>query len=214
MIKSIVDLRASFGPARDQGPRPTCLSFAASDTHAAARPGWNLLSVEWAYYHALKRDGGLPEDGATMTAMLTTIKLDGQPVETDWPYSKTPIINGMSWNPPAAVRDLFYRDHGNSGGAVNGIIDQLNAGSPVLITMTLSDAFYIPSSEGLIDANEPVANINHALVAAGHGSDGPKGLILVRNSWGEGWGLKGYAWVSVDYLTPRLTGAAILTREL
>ena len=35
MIKSLVDLRGNFGPARDQNPRPTCMAFAASDAHAA-----------------------------------------------------------------------------------------------------------------------------------------------------------------------------------
>jgi hypothetical protein len=74
MIKSLVDLRGSFGPARDQDPRPTCMAFAASDAHAAARDGWEPLSTEWAYYHALKRDGGLPHQGATLDAMLATIK--------------------------------------------------------------------------------------------------------------------------------------------
>ena len=38
-----VDLRALFGPARDQGPRPTCLAFAASDAHAALAMGWAPL---------------------------------------------------------------------------------------------------------------------------------------------------------------------------
>jgi hypothetical protein len=88
MIKSLVDLRGSFGAARDQKPRPTCVAFAASDAHAAARPGWEPLSAEWAYYHALKRDGGL-------------LKSDGQPVESDWPYIKAPITDLKSWKPPA-----------------------------------------------------------------------------------------------------------------
>ena len=60
MIKSVVDLRGDLGPARDQDPRPTCMAFAASDAHGAARDGWEPLSTEWAYYHALKRDSGLP----------------------------------------------------------------------------------------------------------------------------------------------------------
>ncbi len=71
------DLRQSFGPPRDQDPRPTCMAFAASDAHAGVRPGWQPLSVEWVYYHAIKRDGGIPHDGATMEGMLAALRLDG-----------------------------------------------------------------------------------------------------------------------------------------
>lgn len=56
----LVDLRASFGPARNQGARPTCLAFAASDTHAAVREGWVPLSCEYAFYQAQRRAGRPP----------------------------------------------------------------------------------------------------------------------------------------------------------
>jgi hypothetical protein len=79
------DLRGNFGPARDQDPRPTCMAFAASDAHAGVRAGWRPLSVEWAYYYALKRDRGVPHDGATMGGMLAALRLDGQPDEEAWP---------------------------------------------------------------------------------------------------------------------------------
>ena len=47
------DLRGRFGPARDQGLRPTCLAFATSDAHAAVRDTtWCRLSCEYLYYHA------------------------------------------------------------------------------------------------------------------------------------------------------------------
>jgi C1A family cysteine protease len=215
MINSLVDLRGSFGAARDQKPRPTCLAFAASDAHAAARGGWEPLSAEWAYYHALKRDGGLPHKGVTLVAMLATIKSDGQPVENDWPYIRAPITDIKSWKPPAHTGQLFFRDHGRCTVTVQDVVDQLNTGDPVLITMTLSDAFYRPNAEGVIERSEPIdAKRHHAVVAVGHGERGSMGFVLVRNSWGEGWGLKGYAWIAVDYLTPRLTGAAIMTTEL
>ena len=44
-----VDLRGEFGPVRDQGSRPTCLAFAASDSHAGVRAGWRPLSCEFAF---------------------------------------------------------------------------------------------------------------------------------------------------------------------
>src|SRR4029453_14873936 len=69
------DLRHLFGPARDQGPRPTCMAFAASDTHTAVRSGWELLSCEYAYYHALQYDNGAPGDGTTLSGMGVTLIL-------------------------------------------------------------------------------------------------------------------------------------------
>jgi hypothetical protein len=39
-IDILCDIRPRFGPARDQGPRPTCLAFAISDAHAALREPW------------------------------------------------------------------------------------------------------------------------------------------------------------------------------
>jgi hypothetical protein len=214
MIKSLVDLRGSFGTARDQNPRPTCLAFAASDAHAAARPAWEPLSAEWAYYHAVKRDGGLPHEGATLNAMLATIKSDGQPAESHWPYNKPPITDVDNWKPPASPAQLFFRNHEPCGATVQQVIDHLNAGTPVLMTMTLSDAFYRPDAEGVIAANEPTdPKRRHAVVAVGHGERGAAGLVLIRNSWGEAWGLKGYAWIATDYLVPRLTGTAIMTTE-
>ncbi len=214
MIKCLVDLRNQFGAARDQSVRPTCLAFAASDAHAGVRPGWTPLSTEWAYYHALKRDGGLPHQGTTLGSMLATLKSDGQPIESDWPYIVAPITNLTSWKPPRSVSQLFFRDHGVCPPTVQDVIQQLDAGYPVLVTMTLSDAFFRPERDGVIDsqeANDPKRR--HAVVAVGHGRRGAETLVLVRNSWGEAWGLNGHAWIAVDYLALRLTGIAIITTE-
>jgi C1A family cysteine protease len=214
MFKSLVDLRGSFGPARDQDPRPTCMAFAASDAHAAARSGWDELSAEWAYYYALKRDGGLPDDGVTLDAMLATIKSDGQPVEAEWPYIKAPITDLKSWKPRAPAKQLFFRDHRACSVTVHDVIDQLNANTPVLITMTLSDAFYRPDPDGIVERDEPTdPTRHHAVIAVGHGERRKDRFLLIRNSWGEAWGLKGHAWIAVGYLTPRLTGAAMMTTE-
>ncbi len=46
VITASVDMRSLFGPSRNQGPRPTCMAFAASDTHAALRTGWPPLSCD------------------------------------------------------------------------------------------------------------------------------------------------------------------------
>lgn len=214
MIKSIVDLRGSFGAARDQNSRPTCLAFAASDTHAAMRPGWTPLSAEWAYYHAVKRDGGAPEDGSTLASMLESIKSDGQPIEAHWPYIRNHVIDVASWKPPGSAAELFFRNHGTSAPEFQQLLDRLDAGSPVLVTMTLSNAFYVPGADGTIVATEPIdRKRRHAVVAVGYGDRAGVRFVLIRNSWGEAWGLQGCAWLAADYLAPRLIATAILTTE-
>ena len=79
-----------FGPARDQGARPTCLAFAASDLHAGMREAWTPLSCEFLFYHAQRRAGRPPTIGATVPATLDALRHDGQPREEGWPYLDSP----------------------------------------------------------------------------------------------------------------------------
>jgi C1A family cysteine protease len=53
----------------------------------------------------------------------------------------------------------------------------------------------------------------HAVVAVGHGRIGEERAILVRNSWGDTWGIGGHAWVSELYLQPRLHEVALLSNK-
>jgi hypothetical protein len=208
------DLRANFGPARDQDPRPTCMAFAASDAHAGARAGWRPLSVEWAYYYALKRDGGTPHDGATMGGMLEALRLDGQPEESAWPYIAEMFTDMTLWVPPK-VDPVFRRETTSRTATVEAIMDRLDADEPVLFTMSVSNSFYRPGPGGVIDTAEPLEPKRvHALIAVGHGHRHSETFVLVRNSWGEAWGAKGNGWVATNYLQPRLLQAATMAGEL
>ena len=209
------DLRSKFGPVRDQGVRPTCMAFAASDAHAAVRPGWEPLSCEYAYFHALKRDGGAPSDGATLSGMLAAIKEDGQPPEPVWPYMATLPANIATWKPPAKAEPCYRRASAQGRSSAAEVFQLLDKGVPALLTMTLSDAFYRPDADGLVVATEPPdPDRRHAVVAVGHGNNGVGRLVMIRNSWGPMWGIGGYAWLSEDYLAPRLYGLAEMREDL
>jgi C1A family cysteine protease len=213
-ISADKDLRGMFGPIRDQDPRPTCMAFAASDAHAATRPAWQELSAEWAYYHALKRDKTMPHVGATMTSMLAGIEGDGQPEEAGWPYIAQLFTNLANWVPPAA-KPLFHSGSTLQTATVKNIVACLDADQPVLFTMSLSDSFYTPDSNGLISGVEPEDPDNrHAVIAVGHSRNAGGQLILVRNSWGLGWGLDGHGWLAGSYLEPRLLRAATMIGDV
>src|SRR5689334_8919277 len=133
-----LDLRPSFGPVRNQGQRPTCMAFAASDAHAGLRPGWTPLSCEFAFYHAQRRAGRPPSKGALLSAMLEALREDGQPEESGWPYLPATPTDPASWAPPATVGALFGRDGEETVATVNDVIAELDAGRPMILLLMLS----------------------------------------------------------------------------
>ena len=217
MIDIVRDLRPLFGPARDQGARPTCLAFAASDTHAGLRDGWAPLSCEFAYYAAQKRAGRPPTSGALLSTMLDALRLDGQPDEKGWPYLAAVPADHRLWTPPATVGPLYGRNGQRDGTDLSSILAALDRDTPVLMLTMLSRSFFQPRGDGVVDpANDelPEPAQRHAVVAVGHGTVDGTPAILIRNSWGPGWGLEGHAWLTERFLAPRLFATANLTEEV
>lgn len=207
------DLRPRFGPARDQGARPTCLSFATSDLHAAIRaPSFVPLSVEYLYCKAVLRTSLQPSpNGVCLKSIGEALELDGQPAETDWPYLTAIPKDVSKWSPPAGL-SVFRRKMGVANPTVAGIIDLLDQGRPSLLVVKLSESFYQPDENGVVAPPkiDPDTGV-HAVVAAGHGLRGADPFILVRNSWGNDWGIDGYGWLHADYLDARLLSLSTLT---
>jgi Papain family cysteine protease len=212
-----VDLRALFGPARNQGPRPTCMAFAASDAHAGLRDGWAPLSCEYAFYRAQRRAGRPPTAGALLSSMLEALRVDGQPEEGGWPYLPATPTDAASWTPPTEVGALFGRNSEKSVHSLDRVIGELDQGRPVIILLMLSRAFYARNPHSVVDpANDetPEPQRRHAVIAVGHGTVDTQRAILVRNSWGPTWGNAGYGWLTERFLRPRIFAAATLLEEV
>jgi len=205
------DLRSSFGAIRNQGNRPTCVAFAVSDAHAAARGARTALSVEHLYYHAVQRTpGGRPQDGVSLARILDALRLDGQAAESRWPYLPAVPDDLALWVPPPTATPVFKADSVTALPAAAAIVAELNAGRPVVLTFMVSLAF-CAVQDGIVRPKAADTDVDwHAVVAVGHGQNEGRPCLLVRNSWGEAWGLGGYAWVDLDYLLPRLNGFATI----
>lgn len=209
------DLRSRLGAARDQGPRPTCLAFAASDLHGSVRPGWDPLSCESAFFNAQRRSGRPPTVGATLPSMIDALREDGQPVEAAWPYLAQTPQTSAAWQPPATESEVFRRCGSEVVKDAKRLVELLNEGRPVLLLLTLSHSFFGPVAGVVRAANDekPDLSLRHAVVAVGHGSVDGVPAILVRNSWGESWGEAGHAWLSMNFIDARLFGMAILEED-
>lgn len=211
------DLRPMFGPVRDQGQRPTCLAFAASDLHAAMRGAWSPLSCEFAFYHAQKRANRKPTEGATLAAMIDTLRHDGQPHETGWTYLPKLPTDLTQWVPPPGVSPLFKRAGEMGKDTVDAIVAELLQGRPVLTLLRLSRSFDWVGADGIVDqavGERPEYLRRHAVIAVGYGDIGGQRAVLVRNSWGDGWGNGGYGWLTEAFLLPRVFRLAILKEDL
>lgn len=81
----------------------------------------------------------------------------------------------------------------------------LASGYPVVFGMLLRQSFEDESGKGVAktgvmhnaDGFDPVIG-GHALLIVGY--DLPKRMYLIRNSWGDGWGIDGYFWAPFEYI--------------
>jgi hypothetical protein len=186
------------------------MAFAASDTHSFVHGTKDFLSAEYAHYSARRRSTPLnPNAGVSMAHMVDAIRDDGQPREEIWPYLAV-VPSSASWAPPMNCGEMFRHAFVEKPADIANVIAALDAGRPALIGARITLQFYSPPADFIIRnaANDPVVS-NHALVAVGHGTNSGDALVLVRNSWGETWANLGYAWLTSDYLAPRISGIAV-----
>jgi C1A family cysteine protease len=78
----------------------------------------------------------------------------------------------------------------------------------------LGTQFYAPAA-GVVEPSQGEADTDyHAMLAVGYGHDNAQRFILVRNSWGDAWGIAGCAWLAAEYLKARLYAFARMEKAL
>lgn len=207
------DLRYLFAsPVRHQGLRPLCVAFSIAGAHEATRaqfatPGAEMLAVEPIWQHCLN-NGNAGHNGTTLAAGGDALAAKGQTVEVCWPYNDT-LGAGTEPEPASATQATWYSagtvDTPLAHDGVEELVDDaLAAGLPVMLVIELTHEFEHPTAEGEIALPALTAPVGdyHAVLAVGAATN-PEGTtrrLLIRNTWGPGWGAGGYGWLPLDYL--------------
>ena len=206
-ITLLVDHRQSLGSIRDQGARPTCLSFAGTSAHEHARRSTMELSPEYLHHFTSIND---PADGASFPELARALRDPGQPSEADCPYR----YNGLppTWLPPSGMK-LYRRKSDLKDPTADEVEALLTAGQVPVLGISLPDSFLSPAPPWLMSHDGPIRGF-HAVAAVGLGRVDTLRCFLVRNSWGTEWGDSGHAWLDDAFLNRHLRYVLALAEEV
>jgi hypothetical protein len=190
------EITIDLGNARDQGPRPTCLSFSLSESHRAAIAHRELLSPESLHRKAAALAKKVPSEGLALHEAVTGLSIEGQTTEADWPYnSEQPLDVGCLLYRRTAIALQFEHVH---------IVTAIQSGLPISLIINVDLTFFGCDGQSAVDliASSPIQG-RHAVVICGYRTAGGGHEYLIKNSWGGAWGDRGYAWLTTNYIFGR-----------
>jgi C1A family cysteine protease len=228
-LPASVDLKLWCSPIENQGPLGSCTANAGVgivEYFERRAFGKHINASRLFLYKTTRNLLHWPGDtGAFLRTTMGAMVLFGVPPEEYLPYVVANFDNepssfcyafGQSYqaiqyfrlDPPSTAKDLLLKR----------IKSFLAFGLPSMFGFTVFSSIGQAWNDGKIPFPCPGEKIRggHAIVAVGF-DDGieiknttcgvkTKGALLIRNSWGTGWGAKGYGWLPYKYV---LKGLAI-----
>jgi len=185
-------LLGGVSPVKDQGNCGSCWDFAATGAFESAYLIAEDIVPDFSEQQVLSCNGGGSScDGGWMADAYTLFINYGAIDEWCMPYRANDEIPCTQYNYPPIANLISFEDIPNN---VNAIKNALMLG-PLSTTFTVYDDFFGYRS-GCYE-HQDQEPINHAVVIVGWDDemcDG-QGAWIVKNSWGEGWGLHGYFFI-------------------
>lgn len=208
-LPRLVDLRPGCSPVEDQGQLGSCtgnasvgaLEFLERKGAKGSSPFVDLSRL-MAYYngrvieHTVKQDAGC--EIRDVVKGLATVGTCSEPM---WPY----VVKTFAYKPtPTQLADAAARKikayHRVVG--LQAVKSCLAGGDPVIFGFTVYDSF--ESDEVARTGIMPMPKKGerelggHAVLAVGYDDEAKQ--LIVRNSWGDAWGLKGYFKMPYGYI--------------
>jgi hypothetical protein len=225
-----VDLRREWWDIGNQGKSGACVGWAIADSllrwhfvEAGKLPKEKHLSVRFVWMAAKETDDETREATTfielaetKIEAGLNIIKRFGVVEEDTLPFFPTEMYGGNVeefYNAASKFRIADYKSL--IGPKEEGRLDpnlvckwlaenRESGGGPVVVRIGTDSAFVKANKDNSLlekyNAWEGAELGNHCAAIVGYQRQGSETFFTLRNSWGEGWGNGGYAYLSKEYL--------------
>ena len=218
-----VDLRPWMSRVEDQSQANSCSANAVVGAYEYLQKkghgAWTDMSRLFVYWHARRFDRIPTDAGSSITSNLRTLQEFGVCPESVWGYD----LRRVNAEPPQAALDSARKYRAEEAmrvpvslGAMRGCLAE---GYPIVFGLALFNTFDKAGRAGVVPMPDFTSDQGrkqhgcHAMLAVGY-SDKDR-VFVVRNSWGEGWGDKGYCYIPYDYLAnPKLAGDLWTLRDV
>ena len=220
-----MDLRGWCSSVEDQGQLGSCTAQAGVgviEYYERKSFGRHIEASRLFLYKVTRNLMKMKGDtGAYLRSTIGAMVLFGVPPEEYWPYSDSP--RGFDREPPAFCysfaqnyKTIKYYRHDPPAASSEVILKRLKtylaAGHPAMFGFTVYSSIEQATDTGRIPFPSPRDKIEggHAVVTVGYddrmkiknryGGEQTVGALLIRNSWGRGWGEEGYGWLPYEYI--------------
>jgi C1A family cysteine protease len=201
-IPNIVDLRNKMPPVYDQGNLGSCTANALCAAVQYEEPTL-MGSRLFVYYNERLIENDVKNDsGAIMADGVKSLYTYGVCKETSWPY----IVNKYNIKPPPTCYDEAKKHKLIQYYSLpNNIIQMKQAlisGFPFVVSILVYSSFETVqvATDGYVPMPRPTDILlgGHAILCVGYNEI--KKVWIMRNSWGNKWGDKGYFYLPYQYL--------------
>lgn len=204
-----VDLRPKMPAPYDQSELGSCTANATGGlAHylfiKEGKPAY-VPSRLFIYYNERVLEDSVNEDsGASLRDGMKVLNKQGAPHETIWPY----CIKKFKTRPPKAayadgLNHLLVKYESVDNTKVDLMKAALAAGYPIAGGFSVYESFESDAvaKTGIVPmpGKDDSALGGHAILVVGY--DDAKKWYIVRNSWGSGWGDKGYFYMPYDFFS-------------